>query len=263
MYTRTCHLCNGIINYKNIGSFKRAEKLNKQCKRCANISRIRTPEWNAKISLARKGKKHSVETRKLISEVQKQQYELGKKVIWNKGLTKHTSDSIKRSAEKLSARNLGKTYESIHGPAKAALIKQKQRVAKLGFKHSNETRKLMSEIQQLAQSGKRLTETHKENIRRSMYNKLCANTYTSYEEWKESFSEREKYYKRVRSLTESQPLYKLKNYDKRGKTGYHLDHIIPVSYGYANNIPPEAIADISNLQMLPYDENIKKGNKYV
>jgi hypothetical protein len=44
--------------------------------------------------------------------------------------------------------------------------------------------------------------------------------------------------------------------------GYHLDHIMPVIYGFCNDIPPEEIAAVNNLQMLPWRDNISKGGKY-
>lgn len=44
---------------------------------------------------------------------------------------------------------------------------------------------------------------------------------------------------------------------------YHLDHIIPIVYGFAHNIPVDTIASVDNLQMLHYKENISKGAKYV
>lgn len=43
---------------------------------------------------------------------------------------------------------------------------------------------------------------------------------------------------------------------------YHLDHKIPVKRGFVENIPPEVIADKTNLQMLPWRENIIKGEKW-
>lgn len=47
-----------------------------------------------------------------------------------------------------------------------------------------------------------------------------------------------------------------------GGDGYHLDHIIPIHYGFINGILPTIIADVDNLQMLTWRENISKGNKY-
>lgn len=43
--------------------------------------------------------------------------------------------------------------------------------------------------------------------------------------------------------------------------GYQLDHIIPVRYGFDNNIPPEEIARLENLRMIPWKENVQKGKK--
>lgn len=48
---------------------------------------------------------------------------------------------------------------------------------------------------------------------------------------------------------------------ERGMSSYHLDHIVPIIYGFKNNIPPEEIARKENLQMLPAKENLSKGRK--
>lgn len=58
------------------------------------------------------------------------------------------------------------------------------------------------------------------------------------------------YEKKVRELTELQPFRIMENYTNRGFYGYHVDHIISIMYGYRNNISPEKISHISNLQML-------------
>lgn len=50
------------------------------------------------------------------------------------------------------------------------------------------------------------------------------------------------------------------NISKRGKD-FHLDHIVPIQYGYRNNISPELIGGKENLQILTRDENFKKGLK--
>ena len=44
---------------------------------------------------------------------------------------------------------------------------------------------------------------------------------------------------------------------------YHLDHIIPIRYGFDNKIPPEKLAVLENLQMLPWKENIIKSKKVI
>ena len=50
---------------------------------------------------------------------------------------------------------------------------------------------------------------------------------------------------------------------KRERGGYHLDHIMPITFCYKNNIPAEVCADISNLQLMPETDNISKGKTIV
>jgi hypothetical protein len=40
-----------------------------------------------------------------------------------------------------------------------------------------------------------------------------------------------------------------------------LDHIIPIAHGWRKKISPYIIGDISNLQMLPWRENLLKSDK--
>ena len=40
--------------------------------------------------------------------------------------------------------------------------------------------------------------------------------------------------------------------------GYQLDHIIPIKFGFENDIPPEVLADKDNLRMLPWKENLMR-----
>lgn len=74
-----------------------------------------------------------------------------------------------------------------------------------------------------------------------------------------------RYHLDVVVLTNHQPLHLLKNYEKRGKSGidgaFQVDHIYPISKGFENDIAPEIIGNIDNLQMLPWRENTSKGNK--
>ena len=79
-----------------------------------------------------------------------------------------------------------------------------------------------------------------------------------YEQWKTTLPEKKSYYMKVRSLTEKQPLHTLKNFQHRGKFTYHVDHIVPIIYGYINNIPAEEIAHISNLRIITATENLQK-----
>lgn len=66
------------------------------------------------------------------------------------------------------------------------------------------------------------------------------------------------YRKQVQKITAKQPLNQLQDYDKRGMGKYHLDHILPVAYGFNQSIDPEVIGDIRNLRFIPYKSNLKK-----
>jgi len=72
------------------------------------------------------------------------------------------------------------------------------------------------------------------------------------------------YYIKVWAITESQPIFKLKNFENRCwrcSGGYHLDHIYPISMGFYNKISPEIIGNIKNLRFIPIKDNLSKGYK--
>ena len=71
--------------------------------------------------------------------------------------------------------------------------------------------------------------------------------------------DRKWYYAKVWEVTESQPLYILENFNKRGWKNHHLDHIFPIFIGYKKGIPPEKVGNIKNLRFLPFKENLEKG----
>ena len=78
--------------------------------------------------------------------------------------------------------------------------------------------------------------------------------------------EREKqfeYYRECWKVTFKQKLKTLLFFEMRGSNlneikNYAIDHKISISFGYKNNIPPEIIGNINNLQMLPAPENSRK-----
>lgn len=70
------------------------------------------------------------------------------------------------------------------------------------------------------------------------------------------------YAKEVWRYTNENDLTTLPNYDKRGRTevpgSYQLDHKYSIFYGFRNNISPEIIGNINNLEFIPSIENSKK-----
>jgi predicted DNA-binding protein YlxM (UPF0122 family) len=88
-----------------------------------------------------------------------------------------------------------------------------------------------------------------------------------YEKYIENLPEYEKYRRKVYSLTRAKNKYikLLPNYEKRGGTGvvgaYHLDHKFSISKGFGLSIPPEIIANIHNLEFMPWKNNISKNGR--
>jgi transposase len=86
-----------------------------------------------------------------------------------------------------------------------------------------------------------------------------------YSDYLAQLPEYEKYRKKVLSITNKQPISMLENYNKRGtyknSESYHLDHKFSIMEGFKNNILPEIIGDIKNLEFLPWKENLKKRAK--
>ena len=72
--------------------------------------------------------------------------------------------------------------------------------------------------------------------------------------------EKAKYYKQCWEETEKNaPL--LDGIEKRCFKKYDIDHIVPISYGYKNNISPKLIGSLKNLRIISNDENKEKGIK--
>lgn len=87
----------------------------------------------------------------------------------------------------------------------------------------------------------------------------------TYKEFMEKLPEFKKYFQKVRTITNKQPLETLENFNKRGVCGidgaYNLDHCYSIIEGFKNNVPAEIIGNIKNLKMIPWEENLtKQGN---
>jgi hypothetical protein len=90
--------------------------------------------------------------------------------------------------------------------------------------------------------------------------------YNSFTEYMKDIEAKKLYYREVRKITRKQDISTLNNYDKlRGLNGttdaYQVDHIISVSEGFRLNLPPSQIGDITNLQIIPWQDNLLKSNK--
>lgn len=84
----------------------------------------------------------------------------------------------------------------------------------------------------------------------------------NYDDYLNIIDEYYKYELKVLKITRQQPINKLPNHDKRGNSGvngaFHLDHKFSIIEGFKNGIQPEIIANIKNLEFIPWEENLKK-----
>lgn len=69
-----------------------------------------------------------------------------------------------------------------------------------------------------------------------------------------------KYQIEVKELTEK-VAHLIPGIENRGFKAYHIDHITSIWFGYKHGISVERIADLSNLRMLPYKDNMRKGRR--
>lgn len=94
-------------------------------------------------------------------------------------------------------------------------------------------------------------------IRKTMEEKIMWIPLEKKKEW-------ELYCMEVSKITTSQKLDTLKHFEKWGnrrldENAFELDHKISKKYGFDNNIPPEIIGDIDNLQFIHWKDNSTKG----
>lgn len=96
------------------------------------------------------------------------------------------------------------------------------------------------------------TQRHKERIIKTL-------TGLDYSEYIKKLPEYIKYKKSVIIITNKQKITELPNHNKRGISGvngaYQLDHKYSILEGFKNNISPEIIGNITNLEFIPWEQN--------
>ena len=180
-----------------------------------------------------KGRTHTDEAKQKISEKNKGKTRNDNFVQWNKGLTKYDNDKIASGDQVRHAGSDNGMY---------------------GKKHTDEAKQKISEknIEQGKWKGKNNPWYGKDRSKENSPRFLSEKERTK---WKI-------YEQKARMLTErtykgSSDEINPNNYI-RGLTEYHLDHIIPIWYGFINNITPDILAKKGNLRMLFYLDNIRR-----
>lgn len=178
---------------------------------------------------------------------------------------KMTEEHKRKISEANRGKRLGKTHIEIFGEEVTNQIRE-SRNAKLTGRNrppfSEEWKRNMTKSRKDPNSD--YQKWMKSDEYRETRRKIAVENQTgvSYDVWLSNLDKKDSYYLEVMKVTKKQKIELLEHYDKRGNSkndGYHLDHIISVSYGLHNNIPPAQIGDISNLRFIHWLENVKKG----
>lgn len=159
----------------------------------------------------------------------------------------------------------GKSWEEIFGIETASCMKEERQKFMTGrtWEWNDDSKRKISELRKGNMNWMKTAEYRQQRRGIAILNQ----TGLTVEEWEQLASDRHKYYLEVKRITESQPLHLLDHYETRGhynnnKDAYHLDHIIPISYGFANNIPANVIGHIDNLKFIHWKDNVTNGSKY-
>lgn len=120
-------------------------------------------------------------------------------------------------------------------------------------------------------AGRHMSNEHKEKMGKTKKDRKKEGKYDhiylkktgyTYEEFQKKIPKFKKYHQKVKAITEKQNLSLLENIEKRGKTGkvgaFHVDHMYSIIEGFRNNIEPEIIGSIFNLEMIPWELNVIK-----
>jgi len=245
-YVRTCpnptnnKRCRKKMRYSNIYNFRNAEKDEKLCLSCSGIAggvagtatKHRTGNWGTETKRKNGSLKHTENAKQKISKTLKENYDSGKVIVWNSGLTALTDERVAKTGKSRPGK-LNPNYN---------LGFYKVWIKKYGQKRADEMNKIR------------------------IQNMVETNVNMPYLEWLKILTNKERYYHDVKIITNTQPIHLLENHNKRGRCdinpdAYHLDHIISIDYGFKNNISSKKIGNISNLRFIPWLENVKKGNK--
>lgn len=182
-----------------------------------------------------KGKKHTDETKQKISEKTK-----GRE-SWMKGLTAETDERVKKMTDFKRSHPELFSHKGVNN-------------GMYGNTHSEEVKRVLRErnIQCKKWVGKNNYWYGKNRTGINSPRYLSDNMRR---EWKD-------YKNQARFLTEKEYQQNKANINPnnlpRGINQYHLDHIVPLWFGFLNNIDPVLLSKIENLRMMWYKDNIKR-----
>ena len=137
--------------------------------------------------------------------------------------------------------------------------------SKYNMKHSLKVTSLCDSCRQKESpsgAGKGLTDAQTKQMRATKAG------YKNWKEYQENYPMKKAYINKVHKLSRKQPLQVLENYNQlqlntgvMGTEGaYQIDHIKSIDKCWKDGTPAEQCADISNLQIITWEDNLIKSN---
>lgn len=262
---RNCSKCNEIIYYAAKKGMLNSNKKNTPCAKCRKkrprTKVITNTEWfricpickETKYYSSKRNWKRAIETKSHCPEC-------------HPGPDKKTIEKIKKTLRSM-------TYPNRKSNKKEGKLLKYSRIC-LGC---NEELKYVSEYSRdRAERGKDVCNSCSNTIYKKSWiyiikdkhiKKMAASKagYESFATYMKDLDRKKRYYREVRQITRLQDITGLENYDKlRGLCGvkgaYQLDHIISLDEGFKKHILAKDIGNISNLRIIPWQENLAKSN---
>jgi len=222
LFQRNCPDCNDVIYYTDIGNYTKSLKHNYQCRKCYNNRIYTCPNPNNNPKCKNKRNKRA--------KVCVSCKHYGRK------LSEDTKLKISNGTKGENSPNFGKIYTEKEKKHLSNKLKEFRKINPV----SDKTKEKMSIS----------AKKHWQPI---------------IEQNKLKMPEKKRYYNDVRRITRQQPIHLLENYNKIGLAGisgaYHVDHMVSKKVGFDNNIDPNIIGNIVNLQIIPWLENVSKIEK--
>jgi hypothetical protein len=290
-FIRNCPKCNDVLKYTSKGSLERAKKLNSICNKCnqyKNKKFFNVAEINDILKNYEVGKSFTE-----ISQIYKVNKRVIKRILFENNVfiekrkinenefliikdfyLNHQYSCIKISEILNLSKELIKKTLKIFGilrngfsnGRKINLSVDDQNKIKSLYLYEYKNTKEISEILGLSKAFVS-SFLNKSGFRRdrstgTSIGNVKKNRNISYEGYLKLLPEYSKYKNMVTKVTRRQPIESLSNYEKRGLAGvegaYHLDHKYSILEGFKNDISPEIIGNINNLEFLPWIENTRK-----
>lgn len=175
-------------------------------------------------------------------------------------INSRVSTGKERNSFSESVKKREDTCERVYGNMK---YNNSEQISITKLEWTNSRKELFLERLAKSLGGKRLCDFHTTEMfvrrRKTLEDQGMVTPLDQLTEW-------ELYRNKTRTLTrkvynENKHLINPKNLPRKIRQ-YELDHIVPVMYGFMNDIPEELISSVDNLQMLPMSENRQKSFKY-